>query len=133
VFAPNVPDASRNEQSMFVRIEFADGPACLATGDAGPSGIGAWLDSPLGAPTDVVVLPHHGRGSASAARALLARTAPRLALVSNAEPDGATALGALARSLGIAVLHTGRNGDLRVSVRDGLAVHAEWPLLPRAP
>ena len=67
------------------------------------------------APADLLVLPHHGRPTASAA-ALLDAVAPTVCLVSNRCGEGISAGGELARQRGLPVYATGRDGDLHLEI-----------------
>jgi beta-lactamase superfamily II metal-dependent hydrolase len=83
----------------------------LLTGDAQELGVAAALAQGLAPPADALVLPHHGRANANAAR-LLAAVSPRLALASAATGDGATRLGALLAARGVPLWTTGLCGAI---------------------
>ena len=86
----------------------------LLTGDAEEAGVAVALAGSVAVPSDVLVLPHHGRENAFAAQ-LLAAVRPAACLVSCRVRDGLSAQGALATSIGIPVHATGLLGDLRVT------------------
>lgn len=129
-WAPPLPlDAPSNEQSLWLRIDHG-GLRLVLPADAGSLAIGSALTQFDLAQTDVLVLPHHGRGLPPSIAALLDATRPSLALAScNDDPP----LAALARSTGAQVLTTHRCGTLTVRL-DGsrkVATAREEPLPPR--
>jgi len=111
VFAPAMPpDAVDNDRSLWVRARTAT-TSVLLTGDAEERGVTHALQSGFARPSDVVVLPHHGRPNDRCA-ALLARVRPLACLASANAADGETALGATARRFGADLWVTGLHGDL---------------------
>lgn len=109
--APLLPEgAADNDHSLWVRATVGE-TSVLLTGDAQELGVAAALAQGLAPPTDVLVLPHHGRANANAAR-LLAAVAPRLALASAATGDGPTRLFELLAARGVPLWTTGRSGAL---------------------
>lgn len=128
VAAPALPPGARdNDQSLWVRAEL--GATCaLLTGDAQELGVAAALAQGLVGPCDALVLPHHGRANANAAR-LLQACQPVVCLASAAAADGPTRLGALALARGAGLWSTGLHGALRLCGATG-AVSAR-PLVPR--
>lgn len=113
VAAPTLPvGAPDNDQSLWVRAELGRVVALL-TGDAQELGVAAALAQGLAGPCDALVLPHHGRANANAAR-LLQACRPASCLASAAAADGPTRLGALARAGGASLWSTGLHGALRL-------------------
>jgi competence protein ComEC len=127
LFAPAAgADANDNDQSLWVRLDVG-GTTVLLSGDAEERGVAAALAAGFAAPSDVLVLPHHGRPNAAAA-VLLARVRPRACLASASAADGETALGEVARRFGADVWATGVHGTITV---DGLAATVSGSLGPR--
>lgn len=113
ITAPRLPPgSSANDKSLWAEIELA-GLRVLLCGDAEAAGVAAALEQGVARPSDVLVLPHHGRHNPAAA-ALLAAVRPSCCLVSAASADGETELGALARATGADVRVTGLHGDLTI-------------------
>lgn len=111
VASPDVPSGtSDNDASAWVQVEL-DGTTVLLTGDAEAFGTTTAIAQGLAPPSDVLVLPHHGRANA-AAPALLRHVRPRVALASADAEDGLTALGPLARACGADVWATGLHGTI---------------------
>jgi competence protein ComEC len=111
VGAPQLPaGAADNDHSLWVRADLG-ATSVLLTGDAQELGVAAALAQGLAPPADALVLPHHGRANANAAR-LLAAVSPRLALASAATGDGATRLGALLAARGVPLWTTGLCGAI---------------------
>ncbi len=128
VAAPALPPgAPDNDQSLWVRADLGATRALL-TGDAQELGVAAAIAQGLAGPCDALVLPHHGRANANAAR-LLEACRPTVCLASAAAADGPTRLGALAQAGGAAMWSTGLHGALRVCGATG-AISAR-PLTPR--
>lgn len=128
VAAPALPaGAPDNDQSLWVRADVG-ATRVLLTGDAQELGVAAALAQGLAGPCDALVLPHHGRANANAAR-LLAACRPASCLASAAAADGPTRLGALAQAGGAALWSTGLHGALRLCGATG-AISAR-PLTPR--
>jgi competence protein ComEC len=126
IIAPQTGVSSSNEASLWLRVQF-DELRCLLPGDAGRPGIRAFREMQPDAQADIFVLPHHGRGDLPAVRALLETLGPALALVSNRSSEQSTALGDLARQMGIPVLHTGNRGDIELRLDEGLRIECEYP------
>jgi competence protein ComEC len=115
VRAPRLPHgATDNDRSLWVRVS-AGGVTTLFSGDAEALGTAAALAQGLAAPSDVLVLPHHGRGNPQAP-ALLRRVMPRWCFASASGDDGDTTLGSIARRFGCEVRVTGRHGALASSL-----------------
>ncbi|MBL8754905.1 MAG: hypothetical protein JNK15_16490, partial [Planctomycetes bacterium] len=95
--------------------------AVLSTGDAQELGVAAALQHGIARPSDVLVLPHHGRANANAP-ALLQRVRPRACLASAPAGDGDTDLGELVRRSGAELWSTGRHGTLTL-LGDPARVH----------
>ncbi|MBM3963275.1 MAG: MBL fold metallo-hydrolase, partial [Planctomycetes bacterium] len=111
VGAPQLPaGAADNDHSLWVRAALG-ATSVLLTGDAQELGVAAALAQGLAPPTDALLLPHHGRANANAAR-LLAAVSPRLALASAATGDGATRLGDLLAARGVPLWTTGQCGAI---------------------
>ncbi|MGE3174838.1 MAG: ComEC/Rec2 family competence protein [Planctomycetota bacterium] len=126
--APDGGPASDNDRSLWVRIELG-ATSVLLTGDAEEAGVRAALAQGLAPPSDVLVLPHHGRPNAEALR-LLDAVAPCCCLCSNLHGDGRSALGELATRLGVPTFATGLSGDLllRVGAAPQVELELGWPL-----
>lgn len=111
--APGVPPGtSDNDASIWVRLELG-GTTVLLTGDAEAFGTTTAIAQRLAPPSDVLVLPHHGRANA-AAGPLLRHVRPLVALASADAEDGLTALGPLARAWGADVWATGLHGTIEL-------------------
>lgn len=112
LFAPEVPArAPSNEHSLWLRID-RGGLRTVLPADAEALGIAAALKGFDIAHTDVLVLPHHGRGEPHVVAKLLDATRPALALAS-CGADTPPLLG-LATSKGAFVLTTDACGTITV-------------------
>jgi competence protein ComEC len=129
VVRPNVDSDSRNDHSMWVRVDLGSFQVLLS-GDPLEAGVHAYLAGVRPEPCDVIVLPHHGREH-GAIEELLRTVQPKLALVSCPRQDGISAQAVVARKLGIPTLHTGLRGSLQVDATDPPVVHTQQPLLIR--
>ncbi|MCB9877065.1 MAG: ComEC/Rec2 family competence protein [Planctomycetes bacterium] len=110
-FVPALPpDAADNDRSLWLSGRVA-GTRVLLTGDAEATGIAAALIAGFAGPSEVLVLPHHGRPNDLAAQ-LLAAVRPSACLASAAREDGETALGRLARRSGADLWVTGLHGTI---------------------
>jgi competence protein ComEC len=112
------PDVAENDRSLVVRFD-AGGFHALLTGDAEAAAEAALLRLRPGIrPVTVLVAGHHGSRSSSTA-AFLARTAPRLVVIScgDGNPYGHPHGEALARmrEAGARVLRTDRDGTVRLT------------------
>ena len=116
VSRPVVRSDAVNDQSLWVRCEVG-GTTALVPGDPLEAGVAAWIASPGLKPTDVLVLPHHGRPN-ELTRALLEAVQPRLALVSNRRSRSWSAQAEVAMQLGVRTLETGRVGTITVAGDD---------------
>lgn len=114
-----------NDRSLWVRIGFA-GMSALLTGDAEQQGVDAALRDGLAGPSDVLVLPHHGRRN-DRITALLDAVQPRLCLCSNRAGEGRSAQGRVAQARGIEVLATGELGDLDIRIGARIELHTALP------
>jgi competence protein ComEC len=133
VAAPALPaTASDNDQSLWTRLEVGT-TSVLLTGDAELLGAAAAIAQGIASPSDVLLLPHHGRSNPQAAH-LLARVRPRVCLASAAAADGDTALGAVARARGADLWVTGVHGtiDLLGDARPRVRGSADGRPLPPA-
>jgi len=134
VFAPDLPAAAPdNDQSLWVQVRIGKTRALL-TGDAEEVGTKAAIVQGLALPSDLLVLPHHGRPNALGP--LLLRTVrPTVCFASADTGDGETVLGRLARGFGCDPWVTGQHGDLELLGGDQPAVRAALGprLLPRHP
>jgi competence protein ComEC len=137
VAAPALPlGASDNDHSLWTR--FHVGPASvLLTGDAEALGTAAAIAQGLALPSDVLLLPHHGRRNPTAAH-LLQRVRPRVCLASAASADGDTALGGVARAFGADLWVTGQHGTIDLLGGEPPRVRASGdgrplPLRPASP
>jgi len=133
VAAPALPEgASDNDRSLWTR--FRVGPASvLLTGDAEAPGTAAAIAQGLAEPSDVLLLPHHGRPNPTAAH-LLRHVQPRVCIASAASADGDTALGRIARAFGADLWVTGQHGTIELLGSDPPRVRASGdgrPLPPR--
>ncbi|MBI5849725.1 MAG: ComEC/Rec2 family competence protein [Planctomycetes bacterium] len=132
LFAPEVPArAPSNEHSLWLRIDRA-GLRLVLPADAEALGIAAALKGFDVANTDVLVLPHHGRGEPHAVAKLLDATRPAIALASCGA--GPPPLLGLAKSKGAFVLTTDECGTITVHL-DGsrrITTTRELRLLPDA-
>lgn len=109
--APALPEsASDNDQSLWVSVSIA-GTRVLLTGDAEELGVAAAIAGGLAEPSDVLVLPHHGRPNAMV-QALLQRVRPRACFASAAAADGDTVQGGPARRFGAELWVTGQHGTI---------------------
>ncbi|HEU4418478.1 MAG TPA: ComEC/Rec2 family competence protein, partial [Planctomycetota bacterium] len=130
--APSLPDtASDNDQSLWVSVQI-ERTRVLVTGDAEEPGVAAAIAGGLAEPSDVLVLPHHGRPNAMVP-ALLQLVRPRACLASAVAADGDTVLGRIARRFGAELWVTGQHGTITLSgepaqVRGSAGVR---PLAPR--
>ena len=115
VFAPQLDGpGTSNEYSLWTAVR-TGGTSLLLPADAEGANLEAALrDADLRA-VDVLVLPHHGRGETEPNRRLLARTTPRLALVSCGDGEEAP-LCALARAAGASVLCTADAGTVTLAL-----------------
>ncbi|MBL8728842.1 MAG: ComEC/Rec2 family competence protein, partial [Planctomycetes bacterium] len=133
VAAPSLPPAaSDNDRSLWTR--FWVGPASvLLTGDAEALGTAAAIAQGIAQPSDVLLLPHHGRRNPTAVH-LLQRVRPRVCIASAASADGDTALGLAARTFGADLWVTGQHGTIELLGCDPPRVRASGdgrPLPPR--
>ncbi|MBX3462527.1 MAG: ComEC/Rec2 family competence protein [Planctomycetes bacterium] len=113
VAVPWVPKGSSdNDQSLWTQLRLGD-TRVLCTGDAEALGTAAAIAQGLAVPSEVLLLPHHGRRNPAAAH-LLARVRPRVCLGSAAAADGDTALGRLARAFGADLWITGQHGTIEL-------------------
>ncbi len=111
VFAPDLPAAaSDNDRSLWLHATLA-ATTILFSGDAQELGIAAALASDFVKPSDVLVLPHHGRRNANAPH-LLARVRPCTCLASATTVDGETLIGPLAERFGAELWTTGLHGTI---------------------
>lgn len=131
IAAPGLPDgASDNDQSLWVRLTIG-ASTVLLTGDAQEVGTSAALAGGIVVPSDVLVLPHHGRPNALAPQ-LLAAARPRACFASATTADGDTALGPLVRRCGADLWVTGRHGTLTLHA-DPPTVSTGRPAMPLPP
>ncbi len=132
VSAPSLPmAASDNDQSLWTAVQL-DGARVLLTGDAQALGVAVALADGLAVPSDVLVLPHHGRPNPAAA-VLLQRVHPRACFASAAAADGDTALGRIARRFGADLWVTGQHGNLELRLGTVPTVHTSAAGRPLGP
>jgi competence protein ComEC len=114
IAAPRLPhEATDNDLSLWVSVDI--GPAtALLTGDAEEAGVRAALAQGIAVPSDLLVLPHHGRPNPLGA-ALLRQVRPTVCFASAASGDGDTALGRFARGFGCDLWVTGIDGDVELA------------------
>jgi len=109
--APSLPEgASDNDQSLWVSVS-VDGTRVLLTGDAEELGVAAAIADGLAEPSEVLVLPHHGRRNAMVPT-LLQRVRPHACFASAATADGETLQGGPARRFGAELWVTGQHGTI---------------------
>ena len=102
-------------------------------GDAEALGTAAAIAQGIAQPSDVLLLPHHGRRNPTAVH-LLQRVRPRVCIASAASADGDTALGLAARTFGADLWVTGQHGTIELLGCDPPRVRASGdgrPLPPR--
>lgn len=132
VAAPALPEgASDNDRSLWTRCTIGT-TTVLFTGDAEAVGTAAALAQGIAAPSDVLLLPHHGRPNPTAAH-LLQRVRPRVCLASAAQADGDTALGGIARAFGADLWVTGQHGTIELVFGDPPRVRASGDGRPLPP
>lgn len=122
------PGASDNDQSLWVHVDLGTTTALL-TGDAEVLGVAAALAQDLAPPSDLLVLPHHGRPN-PLAHLLLQRVRPQVCFASAATGDGDTAQGAVVRGSGSDLWVTGRHGDLELLAGPPPCVRSSVPSRP---
>ena len=121
VHAPEVPPlAPSNEHSLWLRVDLG-GLRVVLPADAEALGIAAALRDFDLSGTDVLVLPHHGRGLPHPNQRLLAATRPRLALISCGS-DPPPPLAPLATAMGAFVIATHDAGTITVRLDGSRAV-----------
>jgi competence protein ComEC len=118
----------RNDRSCVVRIATASA-AILIPGDIEAAGEAALLEEAARLRSDVLLVPHHGSRTSSAA-AFVSAVAPQWAIVSvgRANRFGHPHPGIVARyrALGSRILRTDRHGAVHVRLQpEGLAVESE--------
>jgi competence protein ComEC len=122
---------SDNDSSLWVRLDLS-GTSVLVPGDPEDRGIDAAIAAGIAAPSEVLVLPHHGRRNGRTA-ALLRSVRPQLCCVSNRAGEGGSAQGEIAAGAGLPVLATGERGDLCVRPGPtGCRAEAEFAAPPAA-
>jgi competence protein ComEC len=123
VAAPDLPPgASDNDRSLWTRFRVGT-TSVLLTGDAEALGTAAAIAQGLAQPSDVLLLPHHGRRNAAAAY-LLQHVRPRVCIASAASADGDTAQGGIARAFGADLWVTGQHGTIELIGGDPPRVRA---------
>lgn len=134
VYAPDLPaSASDNDRSLWLHATLA-ATTILFCGDAQELGIATALASDFVKPTDVLVLPHHGRRNANAPH-LLRRVRPRVCLASATSIDGETLLGPLAQHFGAQLWTTGMHGTITMHAATSAMqpVHISSEIAPKVP
>ena len=132
VVAPQVAaDLPSNERSLWVRIDVADTRIVLP-GDAGAASIRAAVaDHRLAGPADLLVLPHHGRGTAASAAMLLDVLRPSVGMASSGDARP-TPFGRGIVARGGTLLSTATQGSLTVLLDGSGRVRAARPVTTRA-
>jgi len=115
-----------NANSLVLLVEY-QGVKFLLTGDLAPPGLGYVLSGPP-VQCDVVLAPHHG-GKTCATREFGLWSQPKYFVICESFNNEQKLTTDLYRSLGARVFHTGRDGAVIFSVRDGklgVVTREEW-------
>ena len=119
------PDRT-NANSLVLLVEY-QGVRFLLTGDLAPPGLGYLISGPPIA-CDVVQAPHHG-GKTCATREFGLWSRPKYFVICESFGNEQKLTTDLYRSMGVQVFHTGREGAVIFTVRDGklrVVTRDEW-------
>lgn len=115
-----------NANSLVLLVEY-EGVRFLLTGDLAPPGLGYVISGPP-IPCDVVQAPHHG-GKTCSTREFGIWSRPKYFVICESFGNEQKLTTDLYRSLGAQVFHTGREGAVIFTVRDGklhVVTREEW-------